>query len=87
MRVEGISSIIQRLDIAHMIATLFQNAEKAAKVASSDTIQRTINEETRKPSEVDKISENGDEKESKKQRHKNAKNPEDKDSGRLDILA
>ncbi len=87
MKVEGISNIMQRLEIAHMIATLFQNAEKAARVISSDTTQRTINEGTQKPSEVDKVSVIGDEKESKKRRHKSTKNSESKDIGGLDILA
>lgn len=79
MKIESISNIMQRLDIAHMIATLFQNAEKATKIVSSEKTQRSIVEETQKPTDIEKPSKVEDKKQTKKPDLDNPKN--------LDILA
>ncbi len=79
MRVEGINNILQRLDIAHLIASLFQNAEKAAKIVSSQSAQGAINESVQKPAATDKTSQIEDEKQKKKPKSKNPHN--------LDIFA
>ncbi|MFN7181159.1 MAG: hypothetical protein ACK4NF_00570 [Planctomycetota bacterium] len=79
MRIEGINTILQRLDVAHLIATLFQNAEKAAKIVSSQSAQQLINESVQKPTQIEKTPATEDEKHKKK--------PGSKKTHDLDIVA